>query len=215
MKDLFDSLVSDIENEYRRLGLSLGWRFLTCSQKNLSPETDVLFLTLNPGGSINRADHPPASCEDGSAYLVESWSGAAPGQSKLQKQVRALFKLISTDIESVLTGQLVPFRSPSWSELPRRAECLEFGKRLWKEIIDYVQPTLIIAMGKSQLRPALHDICGQPEESRDILVEWGSISAGLDLLPGTRIVSLPHLSRFGIMTRVQSQPALEQLFDLA
>lgn len=215
MEGLFDKLVLEIEDEYRRLGLSLGWRFLTCGRRNLSPKTEVLFLTLNPGGSINRPDHPSSSCEDGSAYLVESWSGATPGQSKLQTQVQALFKLIDTDVETALSGQLVPFRSPSWSELPQQTECLEFGKRLWTEIIGYVRPSLIIAMGKSQLRPVLRDICGEPEESQDILVEWGSISAGLDLYPGTRVVSLPHLSRFGIMTRVQSQPALKQLFALA
>ena len=211
---LFDSLVQDIDKEYQRLGLSLGWRFLTCSSRNLSPSTEILFLSLNPGGKVSRPDHPSASCESGSAYTAESWSGAPAGQSKLQQQIRRLFEIIDVNIESVLSGQLVPFRSPSWSELPRQADCLEFGTRLWREIIDYVQPRLIIGMGKSQLRPVLRAICGEPTRSEDIPVGWGSISAGLDLYPDTRIVSLPHLSRFGIMKRARSQLALEQLFDL-
>jgi hypothetical protein len=212
MERLFDKLVSDTEAEYQRLGLALGWRFLTCSAANLSPKTEVLFITLNPGGSIARPDHPAASCEQGSAYLVESWSGAAPGQSKLQRQVQAMFEFIDVDMNSVLSGQLVPFRSPSWADLPRQDECLAFGRSLWGEIIAHVQPSLIIAMGKGQLRPVIRDILGEPAESSDIPAGWGTISAGLDSYPNTRVVSLPHLSRFGIMTRWQSQPALQTLF---
>lgn len=211
---MFDQKIITIRRKYAELGLDLGWRFLTCSKFNLDSHVETIFLTLNPGGNVSRNDHPAESCESGSAYVVESWSGAPPGNSKLQLQIRALFSLIDENIDGILSGQLVPFRSPSWDALPRKEECLAFGRELWTDIIELVNPNLIIAMGKTQLRPALLDILGEPTMSEDVPVGWGKIKAGLDIYPGTRIVSLPHLSRFGIVTRSESLPSLKYLFDL-
>lgn len=210
---MFDRLVANIERQYRRQNFSLGWRFLTCSKKNLSPQTDVVFLTLNPGGDVIPPDHPSASCESGSAYVVESWGNSTPGASNLQVQIRSMFQILQIDINNVLSGQLVPFRSPSWIELPNCAECVTFGKKIWSEIIEYVQPKLIIAMGKTQLRPVLLDILGEPVHCENVLVNWGKITAGIDVYEGKRVISLPHLSRFGIMTRPESRSAVDYLFE--
>ena len=87
---MFDELVAETEAEYHRLGHTLGWRFVTSPRRTVSPQTDIVFLTLNPAGERDRPDHPSASSEAGSAYVVESWD-SAPGQSKLQKEVRTLY----------------------------------------------------------------------------------------------------------------------------
>lgn len=46
----FEVLINKIEKGYSRLEHSLGWRFLTSPKSTLSPETEFLFVTLNPGG---------------------------------------------------------------------------------------------------------------------------------------------------------------------
>ena len=129
-------------------------------------------------------------------------------------QIRGLFNLVNQDIDSVLSGQLVPFRPPTGDELPRSGECLAIGQELWSDIIEYVNPKLIIAKGKTQVRPTLLDILGKPNNSEDVLVVWGNVKAGLDIYSDRRVVSLPHLSRFGIVNRPQSLSSLKYLFDI-
>ena len=72
---------STIESEYRRLGHTLGWRFLTCPERNIDGAS-VALVTINPGG----ANFEPAkwSVEEGSAYEIERWKDCAPGQENLQ-----------------------------------------------------------------------------------------------------------------------------------
>jgi hypothetical protein len=204
-------LARQIDKEYDRLGHTLGWRFLTCPGAVLSAKTEVVFVTLNPGGNVDRPEHPRLSCEDGSPYLTESWSGQRPGRSNLQVQVQALYKRFGISFDETLSGQLVPFRSPSWEELPRREESLAFGQRLWAQVIKIVKPSLVIGMGKKKLRQPLRQILGTPIESIDVPVNWGPVSAGLDWFPGCALITLPHLSRFGIMTRPQSESAISEL----
>ena len=59
------------------------------------------------------------SQERGNAYYTESWDGQAPGQDKLQVQVQALVKAVGEDKDSVLAGCFIPFRSPTFADLPR------------------------------------------------------------------------------------------------
>ncbi len=204
-------LARQIGREYKRLGHTLGWRFLTCPVAALSPKTEVVFITLNPGGDVDRPDHPKFSCEEGSPYVIESWSGHRPGRSHLQIQVRTLFERFGIAFDETLSGQLVPFRSPSWDELPRQDESLAFGQRLWAQVIDIVQPSLVIGMGKTQLRGPLRQILGTSIDSIDVPVNWGPVTAGLDWFAGCALITLPHLSRFGIMTRPQSESAVTEL----
>ncbi len=204
-------LARQIDKEYDRLGHTLGWRFLTCPGAALSAKTEVVFVTLNPGGNVDRPDHPRLSCEDGSAYLVESWSGQRPGHSNLQVQVQALYERFGISFDEALSGQLVPFRSPSWEEIPHPDESLAFGQRLWSQVLKIVQPSLVIGMGKTQLRKPLRQILGTPIDSIDVGVNWGPVSAGLDWFSDCALITLPHLSRYGIMTRPQSESAISEL----
>lgn len=208
-----ESLVDRIDKEYKKLGHTLGWRFLTSPRSTLSPCTRAVFVTLNPGGNEIAHEDQRESCEDGSAYVVERWKNHPPAEAPLQKQIQLLYRRLNWDFRDVLSGQLVPFRSPSWKDLPRRRESLTFGETLWKDILRYVCPEMVVVMGTSQLRAPMRRILGDGISSQDILVGWGSVKAGLDVYSACRLVSLPHLSRFPIMRRVESQEGLDKLFS--
>ena len=83
---------AEIAAAYEASDNRLGWRFLTCPRRNLSAQTRVAMITLNPGGTEDPPDHPRESSEVGSAYLHERWPGHEPGAAPLQRQVQALFE---------------------------------------------------------------------------------------------------------------------------
>jgi hypothetical protein len=207
----FESLVNQIDEKYLQLSHTQSWRFLTSPKSTLSKRTDAIFITLNPGGDKITHERDKESCEHGSPYLYESWKGCPPGEESLQKQIQILYRELDWEFDSVLSGQLVPFRSPSWSELPRQGESLEFGIQLWREVINCVKPNIIVAMGKSELRSPLIKILGKPKASETHSVGWGNISASLDIFASCKLLSLPHLSRFKIMGRPQSQTCINTI----
>ncbi len=133
-------LCDEIERAYADLGHQLGWRFLTSPQHTLSASTKIALITLNPGGSIDRPDHPRASSEAGSAYLVETWrNGLAPGAAPLQRQVQQLFAMLAEASHGVsgnellgssLSAYFIPFRSPSIKALAKPRESEQFASGL-------------------------------------------------------------------------------------
>lgn len=134
-----------IEAEHQRLGHTQGWRFLTCPERNLGAAT-VALVSINPGGSA----FEPAkwSVEDGSAYEIERWKNCPPGKEPLQRQVIRMFEVIGVKPAAVLSGYLVPFRSQSWKELPRKSESLAFGIELWRQVFDNSDVQMVISFGK-------------------------------------------------------------------
>lgn len=203
---------AEIEAQYHASGNHFGWRFLSSPASTLT-SAHIAFVGLNPGGNTRPNDHAEYSMPAGiSAYRYESWDGQPIGKSKLQKQVLCLFDLLGAEPHSVLSGNLVPFRSPRWDRLCGKAECLEFGKALWQRVFDRHQPQIVIGMG-GVTNAALADILRVPTLEK-IPVGWGGVSAVKGEFEGGRFVGLPHLSRFTIMNRPASEDALKQLFVL-
>lgn len=196
-----------IEHEYRAGGYKLGWRLLY-SPETVLGQARVAFVGLNPGGDYRPTDHAEFAMAAGSAYEAESW-GAAPGQSKLQRQVTALFRKLGQRPENVLAGNLVPFRSPSWDALPNREQALEFGREIWSNILARARPQLVIAMG-GEVFPALSNVL-RVQNVVQVPVGWGAVSGSRADFPGGILVRLPHLSRFGIVSRNESQTGLSEL----
>ena len=191
-------------------GNNRGWRLLA-SPIDVLDTADVAFIGLNPGGSSQPPEHAELAMNAGSAYVDETWGGSSlPGDNPLQRQVRALFRALSVPPDRVLAGNLVPFRSPSWSELRNRAFSLRFGETLWAEILSRAKPGLVIGMGREVLGP-LSRILGATGV-HSIPVGWGNVTAVKASIPRGSLVVLPHLSRFGIITRAQSAAALRTLF---
>jgi hypothetical protein len=201
-------LKSLIEDEYVAGGYRLGWRLLY-SPLDVLRVSRVAFIGLNPGGSHRPENHAEFAMENGSAYAQEPWGSFRPGKAPLQQQVLALVRLISERPESVLAGNLVPFRSPSWDVLPDRRSALVFGKRIWSDILAEVRPQLVIAMG-GNVFSALGDILDVRATER-IEVGWGSVCGERGEFSNGTLVGLPHLSRFSIITRAESQSGVRKL----
>jgi hypothetical protein len=197
-----------IQQEYDRLGYSLGWRFLTCPESHAT-DPKALIISLNPAG---REEHgPPWSQEAGSAYVVESWKGLPAGNAPLQIQVQRLVERLGLDIGQVLSGHFVPFRSPSWDELAHREEAISFGKKLWYQFASGLKPRRVICIGH-EVSTHLRGLFGV-HKLRDRPSGWGPqkirTATGRN---GLQLVSLPHLSRFTLFTSEACQPYLDSVF---
>jgi hypothetical protein len=215
---LFDQCVSEIEDAYDQLGHQLGWRFLSVGKDVLAAPVKIALITLNPGGDVNPPDHPNLSCESGVSYLVESWDGAQPGQSKLQIQVKGLFRMLAEVtafhgtyqqlMEESLIAHFVPFRSPRLADLPRRRESLEFGHRLWRQLLPVSSPKLIICLGRdvqTELRKIIPIATGSRlETTASYPTGWGTYTAEIDEFKKQsktiRLLYLPHLSTWTLFT---------------
>jgi len=122
----FDQAIDQIKREYERLSHQLGYRFLLSSKDTFN--SDVIFLNLNPGGDRVYPDQPADSCENGPAYLTESWgNNLKPGQSSLQIQVQNMLREISGKMPGKrdllydsMIAYFIPFRSPDYKSLQKK-----------------------------------------------------------------------------------------------
>ena len=157
-------------------------------------DAEVAIITLNPGGT-RRVD-TEWSQERGNAYYIESWGGQTPGRDKLQVQVQALVKAIGQDKDTVLAGCFIPFRSPTFAELPRHAEATKFGGRLWGSVLEQSPARLFVCVGKKVVGEGLADVIGaRPIAS--VRLGWGDQTIDrYQAADGRVVVAFPHFSRF-------------------
>ena len=194
---------ADIESEYRRLGHKLGWRFLTCPEGNIDTAS-VALITINPGGGSFEASK--WSVEQGSAYEIESWKSCAQGQEALQRQVLRMFEVMGVSAREVLSGYLVPFRSPGWEALPRREESIPFGVGLWRSVLERAQLRTVLAFGK-ETAPHLTTLLNARIGSK-YATDWGDQTIDEHQFgPDGRLIVMPHLSRFRLFGRPLSEAA--------
>ncbi len=201
-----------ISRKYLELDLAGSWRLLYTPFSTITSNSGVALIALNPGGHDGT---PEVAVRRGCAYLDEKWKrGVAPGESRLQRQVRAMFASVAKawgvqDDEAFLrksvTGNLIPFRSPKWADLrEHETECLEFGQNLWREIIDAAKPRLILAITR-RVADCIFQAYDRTPRYRDRKTGWGSVrwSVAQDTagVPFKTLITVPHLSRFGIFKR--------------
>lgn len=205
-----DKLHLDIQTAYETSGNAQGWRFLY-SPITVLQKADVAIIGLNPGGSEKSEGHGEFAMAKGlSAYRDENWKRYNPGQEPLQRQVLNLFDRLGVRPEEVLAGNLVPWRSSAWSTLNKRSEALEFGFKAWRNIFRSVQPTTVVAIGKETSRQVAA-LLGVSELTK-VPIGWGNVSGTFGSNGKQRLICLPHLSRFQIITKAESQKGLEKLF---
>jgi hypothetical protein len=203
MRDNCAPSPDEIEAECQRLGHRLGWRFLTCPKSNIETAKFAL-VTINPGG--DKFEAPLWSVEAGSAYVIERWKGFSPGNEKLQRQVRRMFEIMDVCPERVLSGYLVPFRSPNWAALAAKEASLQFGVSAWRNIFRQVDIKTVIAFGKDIAR-RLTDML-EASEFGEYRAEWGDQTIDVYRFGnGGRLIVLPHLSRFALFNRPNSERA--------
>ena len=228
--DIFQDFIDQIKDFYQEHNYELGWRFLTCSKAVLKSNPKIAFITLNPGGSRMRDDHPSASCEEGSPYLNESWGGKKPGESKLQIQIQKMFNKIHEKlnypdsklklVESTLSGHFVPFRSPRLESLEYKKEAFDFGEKLWSKILQSIQPPeLFVCIDHrttKRIRKIIATIYNLPEgKPCKLETGWGNTTAEIFEFGDNaqiKILRLPHLSRFTLFTREKCKKEVENIF---
>lgn len=227
MSDVLAQFKECIELAYDRLGHQLGWRFLYTPAQTLAPETALAFVALNPGD--DKYHRPILSVEEGNAYRTESWWG--PRQQRgLQCQVRLLYEAVAERddgrtweelMDQTLALNFCPFRSPGWPPLVSPKESIEFSGRMWAGVLKIVEPSVIVCLGNDPMRyldPVLRAHGAAPKgpvEKRP--VAWGNVKYAVARYTTSRgevtMVGLPHLSRFRIFGRRESQDATTEIVD--
>ncbi len=192
-----------IERHYRKNEYQLGWRLLE-SPAIVIESAEVAFIGLNPGGHTKPNDHAKFAMPCGSAFVKERWYGGPPGEGKLQKEALTLFKMLGQKPEDVLAGSLVPFRSPSWADVPndRKKSAIAFGQQLWEEIIHRACPSLVITYGNEPFKACQELLKTSSIKLYDL--HWLNGSSSLSdrrcTFPNGELIGLPHLSRFPVIT---------------
>ncbi|MHA7816150.1 MAG: hypothetical protein ACX93N_06715 [Pseudohaliea sp.] len=211
-----------IERGYRDLGYAdlagLGYRFLSSPESTLW--SDHMIMSINPAGNRPDFDNDSMFTEEGtSAFVHERWLAAPVGSSKLQQQYQALFRFLGWDPLTVLQAPFSPYRYPSWGKLPAgvRDQTLDFClSQIWRPYFATHCPTKIICVGKPQLESMIAAIPHQLVEQASVPTGWNNRACDTASLyvfdNGCRIVQIPHLSRFGIMTAPVCQEYLPRIF---
>ena len=194
-----------IDAEYQRLGYKIGWRFMTCPERQFE-KPDVLLVSLNPSG---RVEHGPRwSQETGSAYVDESWDGQAPGTDTLQIQIQRLVQHLGFTFDKVASAHFVPFRSQRWADLDRSLEAVQFARALWTDFVAAMKPKYVVCLGTKvgQFIPQLFGV-SELEKKR---TGWGDISLSVGQTPyGGQVIVLPHLGTFKLFSRAECTPFLK------
>ena len=215
--DLERTLTKRIEDEYARRADQSGWRLLASSRSSLQ-NPRVVFIGVNPGGTCQPEDHGEFAMDEGSAYVVESWGGHPPGDSPLQRQIRALFDRVGESPSEVLAGNLVPFRSRSEKDLREPGSAIEFGRSVWADIFAHLSntPEIVITMGRKTRSPLCRILNIHEASMERVPLNWGRVGGykGRFTYRGAsgRFVNLPHLSRYRVATRERSRRTLAELF---
>lgn len=236
MEELFPSYVADVERAYCELQHRLGWRLLTCPKTAFIGKAPVAFISLNPGGGEADKNDSGGSCEEGSAYIRESWGQFGPGQAPLQVQVQALFKRVHTLLGSTLefdefvkrdlvSAHYIPFRSPNLKALPRRAESFAFAQRLWSSILQKWSPRLILTIDRDSFAGLstilAKEVAGAVNFRSQFETGWGRCTADVVRfrVPGSEgevtLARLPHLSRFKLFAGTKYLPYVDRCLEVA
>lgn len=213
-----DKIASLMERTSRR-----GWRARIGDRSNVKPwyssraafvpGVEVVVIGANPGGA---ADAPPNDAKietyqrdlnrkGFNAYLDESWDGARPGSSKLQRGVRMVFSTLyggsangDDALRKSVCFNVCPLRTSDMSQLP--PEVWSESVRWCMEVLHHLNPSLIICNGISDPSPlavfgrSLNLLDREPLGTT--YVRYGVIANGD--LEGAKVLGIPHLSRHGL-----------------
>lgn len=205
-----DEIRERIEAKCRKRGHTLGWRLLS-SPWSTTHRSRVAFIGLQPGGSFVPTDHPDLCRESGSAYVEEQWGNYDAGKHPLQRQVRALFERLNVRPEDVLAGNLVPFRAPNAASFPDMTGAIGFGEELWRDLLESARPDLVITMSAPVTR-SIAKVAGiSAMEAHPS--GWGNVKLFMGKSESFKLLGLPHLSRFRIMTHRKSQQFISNVIN--
>ncbi|SFP84005.1 hypothetical protein SAMN04488047_11421 [Tranquillimonas alkanivorans] len=205
-RDVWDARLEEAE---RAGGFQQGYKLLYCPWATLEG-SDLTFLSLNPGRPPHDAELRVVSDERGNSYEVERSITRSP----ITDQFLRMCVFLDVAPSRVLTGVVAPFRSDGWASFSpdQKAAALEVGRAFWTEALASSMRRGPIVVCSDQAARMVTDILGAKHE--DVLpAGWGNISIRVfHGSEGQRIVQLPHLSRFKLFGRRQSDPMLARAF---
>ena len=206
-----DEWIRELEQVQDKYGFRDGYKFVYGPWETLDV-AEVAFLSLNPGkaSALNIDVIREIADERGNTYEVEQWTTVSP----INDQFLRLARLLGRQPAEILTGVVVPFRSDDWDGLtPRQREkSLNLGRRFWKEPLSRPGLRLIITSGVPAAKLVVEITGALPDGEAGS--GWGSSKLRRYSLPkGGRIVSLPHLSRFKLLSRELSKEKLRAFLD--
>lgn len=199
-----------IQARYCESGNALSWKFLY-SPFSVLDGAEIAFLGLNPGGNAPQSDENRLCTPPGvSEYRDVSWRGKPPGTHGLQPQALALFDWLGVRPEDALAGNFVPFRSPNWESIRAPELSVSFGRRLWRSVFAKAKPRRVVVLTERVRNEvaALLEIQGFER----ISTGWGESCAYRGIgRNGVELIGLPHLSRYRLFGRAQSEHALSAI----
>jgi hypothetical protein len=124
-------------------------------------------------------------------------------------------------MDETLASNFCPFRSASWDALANRERSGAFSQALWRDVwphvLGQVERPVMICNGihvRRLFRLVLEGqgarLVGTPERGR---VGWGQQTYELAEYDTAVVVTLPHLSRFAIFGRPESQHAVDRVVE--
>jgi hypothetical protein len=172
-----------------------------------------LIVGINPGGgkeetlTIGQSLVKFQTGEWENAYFDSSWEG-----SKYQKGVRRLFEHLRVDLREVCSTNFIFERSQNEKEL---SNDIHDGYRvILNKVIEVVEPENIIAIGRTPYNELKRMLNTKDENDiffRSAHGNWQiSLSVGEFKGNMTKILYLPHLSRYALYNKIQQLDWIKQ-----
>lgn len=197
-----------VERELPRLDTHQGIKLLYSDVASLS--NAYWTVGLNPGGSHREDDQ---WCRERGAhdyrdgYRSPQVARLRPGGHRLREQLAAMVKWLGIDWNQTLSLNLVPFRSASWSGMPRawRAEARRFATEdFWPLLLRHRRPRLAICFASQSAR-ILREVLQQPPPERHD-VGWNGIAGDVSERDGSIILRLLAELRRALVERGALSP---------
>ena len=116
-----------------------------------------------------------------------------------------------------LAAYFVPFRSPTFKSLDHSDRAMDFAAQLWTHIFEVIDPRLIITIDRGTTE-RLSSILSRKLDTRSVTqrfpIGWSTYKAEIlafDSATKCRMVRFPHLSRFRVFGRPQSQANVDDI----
>lgn len=189
------------------LALQDGFRFVYGPWATLQSGR-MAVLSLNPGRAPAGTIPREVSDERGNSYAVERHSTLSP----LTEQILRAVSFFGAQPHEVLTGVVCPFRTPRWSDLPKvkRDRALAMGRAFWERPLQRSDLELIVCCSSEASRVVVDWLGARHEVSAP--AGWGQIAVHRYRTEGgIPLLALPHLSRFRLFGRPQSEAAIRML----
>jgi hypothetical protein len=161
----------------------------------------VIFLSLNPGRAPEGVNLEEVYDKQGNTYVVELKISKSP----INRQFIDLFNLLEINLDTVLPGVYIPFRSNRLKDLSREQKeaALKFSRQFWFPLVR--NKDLIICCGMDVFKE-IHKELFPYEKVETVSSGWGKTSIKRIVLPNEKIViGLPHLSTFKLLSNNKSR----------